>query len=61
LRVPLALDAQSVGIADTLLGVVYFDPNPGDLVTCRSPYSVRWKVSVGGKVSYYPRSKAVKS
>lgn len=45
------------GIVDAATGKVYFDPNPADLVSSKSPYYVRWKVTDGsGKVAFFPNA-----
>lgn len=36
----------SVGVEDAANGLVYFDPEPLDLINAKSPYYVRWQVTV---------------
>lgn len=47
----------SVGIVDAVLGKVYFDPGPNDLLSSKSPYMVRWKATdLNNKSAYFPQA-----
>lgn len=47
------------GIDTPSTGIVYFDPEPSDLLAKHSPYSVRWKVTDSdGKSVFFPNDAA---
>lgn len=47
-------------IPDELTGHVRFAPATGDLVSSKSVYSIRFKVTSGGKVTYFPNGEPEK-
>lgn len=41
-------------LVDGPTGKVRYSPDAADLVSTKSPYSARWKITKGGKVSFFP-------
>lgn len=48
--------AGTADVLDEPTGKVYFDPAPADLVKLKSPYSVRWRITNGPNVTFFPNS-----
>lgn len=46
--------AGTAGVETAATGIVYFDPATTDFRATDSPLSVRWRVTIGGKVAYFP-------
>lgn len=44
----------TAGVETAATGIVYFDPASTDLKASNSPLLVRWRVTIGGKVAYFP-------
>lgn len=53
--------AGTVTVTSAITGEVRFAPGASDLLTAKSPYEIRWKITDGsGKVAYFPRAEAEK-
>lgn len=49
----------TVGVETPSTGTVYFDPASGDLLASKAPYRVHWKVTIAGKVAFFPHKDAM--
>jgi hypothetical protein len=54
-------EAGSTAWLDPVLSKVRYTPSAADLTAARSPMKVRFKVTAGGQVAWFPRSSNVPS
>lgn len=53
--IPVVFSGAS-GVEDAPSGLVFFDPDAGELLASKSPYLVRWQITdADGGISFYPR------
>lgn len=48
--------AGTAGVVDAGTAEVYYDPAANDFSAANSPLQVRWKVTIGGKVAFFPNA-----
>lgn len=51
----VTIGSPKVGISSATTGIVFFDPDPTDLVAAKSPYKLRWQIThEDGRISFFP-------
>ena len=50
----LATHTGTASITTAATGLVRYAPVAGEFTAANSPYGYRWRVTLGGKVSYHP-------